>query len=117
MNTKELHSLMIAYIYGQKKRKLHQQIWRYKYDLEAISQIPKSAKPNSCLTQIKRLVKIFFIPHNILKEISLFIKRNKPMHIQITYGRAQTKSYQITCGTLAKTKPQCKTKQTIKPQH
>ena len=84
MNTKELHSLMIAYIYGQKKRKLHQQIWRYKYDLEAISQIPKSAKPNSYLTQIKRLVKIFFIPHNILKEISLFIKRNKPMHIQIT---------------------------------
>ena len=88
MNTKELHSLMIAYIYGpkkkKKKKKLHQQIWRYKYDLEAISQIPKSTKPNSYLTQIKRLVKIFFIPHNILKEISLFIKRNKPMHIQIT---------------------------------
>ena len=77
MNTKELHSLMIAYIYGQKK-------FTNKYDLEAISQIPKSAKPNSYLTQIKRLVKIFFIPHNILKEISLFIKRNKPMHVQIT---------------------------------
>lgn len=41
---------------------------------------------------------------------------NQQTNPYTNYSKAQTKCYQTICGTLAKTKPQCKTKQIIQPR-
>ena len=72
-NTKELHGSMIGYIYGNNKKKISVTNMEIQILYRCALTNTKILK-TKITTSHKYRVKIFLIPHNTLKEISLYIK-------------------------------------------